>query len=124
MTIHGVATVDWPLDPNRPSAVDNPCNRQWPIDNRELLVKEVNPQYTEDAMRRKVEGIVEMFAVVLADGTVGDVTVTRSLDEDLDRQAIRATKQWEFKPGTKDGKPVAVAVNIELTFTLKERSAP
>lgn len=84
-----------------------------------VLVKEVKPQYTQDAMRRKVEGIVEMSAVVLADGTVGDVTVTRSLDEDLDRQAIRATKQWEFKPGTKDGKPVAVAVNVELTFSLR-----
>jgi protein TonB len=88
------------------------------------LMKEVKPHYTEGAMRRKVEGIVETNSVVLADGTVGDVTITRSLDDELDLEAIKAVKQWQFKPGTKDGKPVAVAVNIELTFTLKGRSAP
>jgi TonB family protein len=89
-----------------------------------VLVKEVKPHYTEGAMRRKVEGIVETNSVVLADGTVGDVTITRSLDDELDQEAIKAVKQWQFKPGTKDGKPVAVAVNIELTFTLKGMSAP
>jgi TonB family protein len=59
--------------------------------------------------------------VVLADGNVGDVTVARSLDTTygLDQQAVNAAKQWTFKPGTKDGKPVAVRVNIELKFTLK-----
>lgn len=61
-------------------------------------------------------------AVVLPNGTVGDVTVVKSLDDEhgLDEQAIRATRQWQFKPGTKDGKPVAVEVTIEMTFTLKK----
>jgi TonB family protein len=70
-------------------------------------------------MRRKVEGTVEVDAVILADGTVGDVSVKRSLDPDLDEEAVKATKQWRFRPGTKDGAPVAVQVFIELTFTLK-----
>jgi periplasmic protein TonB len=86
------------------------------------LTKEVKPTYTEGAMRRKVAGVVEMKVVVLADGTVGDdVTITRSLDEELDQQAITAVKQWTFKPGTKDDKPVAVQVNIEMTFTLRDK---
>jgi TonB family protein len=86
------------------------------------LVKEVKPSYTEGAMRRKVQGVVEMKVVVLDDGTVGnDVIVTRSLDEELDQQAIRAVKQWTFKPGTKDDKPVRVQVNIEMTFTLRDK---
>lgn len=84
-----------------------------------VVVKEVRPRYTEDAMRRQVQGTVEVDAVVLADGTVGDVTVKRSLDADLDEQAVKATKQWRFRPGTKDGEPVAVQVSIELTFTLR-----
>lgn len=85
------------------------------------LVNEVKPGYTEGAMRRKVQGTVELDAVILKDGTVGEVAVTRSLDEDLDQEAIKATKQWTFKPGTKDGDPVNVRVNIELSFTLRDK---
>ena len=79
-----------------------------------VLTKEVKPRYTEDAMRRQVHGTVEVEAIVLADGTVGDVTVKTSLDPELDEQAVIATKQWRFRPGTKDSKPVDVLVQIEL----------
>jgi protein TonB len=84
------------------------------------LIKEVKPTYTEGAMRRRVEGTVELKVVVLADGTVGDnVTVTKPLDEELDPQAVKAVKQWTFEPGTKDDKPVNVQVHIEVSFKLK-----
>lgn len=86
-----------------------------------VLTREVKPNYTEDAMRRKVQGFVEMEAVVKTDGTVGDVTVTRSLDPDLDQEAMKALRQWGFKPGTKDGQPVPVLVNVEMTFTLRSK---
>lgn len=87
-----------------------------------VLRQEVKPTYTEGAMRRKVQGSVELSAVVLKDGTVGDdVVVTRSLDDELDEQAIKAAKQWQFKPGSKDGQSVNVQVNIELTFTLRDK---
>jgi TonB family protein len=85
-----------------------------------VLIKEVKPSYTKAAMDRQVQGTVEVTAVILADGSVGDVTVKRSLDPDLDVEAIRATKQWKFKPGTKDGTPVPVEVMIELSFTLRD----
>lgn len=85
------------------------------------LVKKVDPQYTADAMRAKVQGLVVLECVVLADGTVGRVEVVRSLDSTfgLDQEAIKAAKQWRFKPGTRFGEPVAVLVTIELTFTLR-----
>ena len=86
-----------------------------------VLIKEVKPRYTKAAMDRKVQGTVEVDAVVLKDGTVGDVTIKRSLDEDLDQEAIKATKQWRFKPGTKDGEAVSVQVQVELTFTLRDK---
>src|SRR3954471_11099175 len=47
-----------------------------------VLTREVKPNYTDDAMRRKVQGIVEMAAVVQKDGTVGEVSITRALDPD------------------------------------------
>ena len=49
------------------------------------------------------------------------MTVTESLDKEygLDTQAVEAARQWLFKPGTKDGKPIAVRVTLEMVFTLK-----
>ncbi len=88
-----------------------------------VLIKEVKPNYTGDAMRAKLQGIVEMEAVVLADGTVDPnrIKITRSLDSTfgLDHEAVIAVKQWHFRPGTYKGQPVPVLVNVELTFTLR-----
>jgi len=86
------------------------------------VVKEVKPAYTPEAMQQKIQGSVWLQIVVLPDGTVGDIEVTRSLDAEygLDREATKAARHWLFKPGTKDGKPVAVQVTLELTFTLKK----
>ena len=82
-------------------------------------IKEVKPRYTDGAKARGVQGIVEVTAEVLSNGSVGAVKVTQSLDPDLDEQAVLAVKEWKFKPATKDDNPVDVEVNIELTFTLK-----
>lgn len=84
-----------------------------------VVVKEVKPKYTESAMRRRVEGTVELDLVVRTDGTVDDLSITRSLDVELDEEAVAATRQWRFRPGTKNGDPVSVKVSIELTFKVK-----
>jgi protein TonB len=83
------------------------------------VVKQVQPQYTQEALAARIEGAVTLTAVVLSDGTVGDVTVSQSLDSMLDEQAVKAMKQWLFRPGMKDGKPVAVRVDVRINFTLK-----
>lgn len=85
------------------------------------LVREVKPAYTAEAMRAKVQGTVLLDCVVMPDGTVGRVAVVRSLDSTfgLDQEAIKAAKQWRFRPGTRLGEPVAVLVTIELAFTLR-----
>ena len=85
------------------------------------LVREVKPAYTADAMRAKVQGTVWLECVVMPDGTVGRVEVVRSLDSTfgLDQEAIKAAKQWRFRPGTRLGEPVPVLITIELAFTLR-----
>lgn len=85
------------------------------------VLREVRPNYTSDAMRAKVQGVVVLECVVRPDGTVGDVQVTRSLDSTfgLDQEAIKAAKAWRFAPGTRMGEPVPVLISIELTFTLR-----
>jgi protein TonB len=81
----------------------------------------VRPNYTSEAMRAKVQGEVVIEAVVLPDGTVGEVKIVRSLDTNfgLDEEALKAARQWRFRPGTRFGDPVAVLVTIALTFTLR-----
>jgi TonB family protein len=85
------------------------------------VVREVRPAYTADAMRAKVQGSVWLECIVMPDGTVGEVKVTRSLDPifGLDQEAIKAAKQWRFRPGMRQGEPVPVIITIELTFTLR-----
>ena len=86
-----------------------------------VVVKQVKALYTQEAMDAHIEGTVGLEVVVQADGAVGDVKVARSLDPTygLDQEAVKAMKQWQFKPGTKDGKAVAVRVDVEIRFTLK-----
>jgi periplasmic protein TonB len=85
------------------------------------LLRSVRPNYTAEAMRAKVQGIVRLEGVVNSDGSVGDVKVTRSLDPvfGLDTEAIKAAKQFRFVPGTRFGEPVAVLVSFEIEFTLR-----
>ena len=85
------------------------------------LLEETTPQYTPGAQGQQIEGEVWLDAVVLPDGRVGDIHVTKSLDMKygLDGAAVIAAKQWRFNPGTRDGEPVAVQVGIALEFHLQ-----
>jgi TonB family protein len=83
------------------------------------VVKRVEPQYTQDARAAKVEGEVVLRAVVTSGGVVGGADVVKPLDPDLDTAAMDALLQWEFKPGTKDGKAVDVRMDFPFKFSLE-----
>jgi TonB family protein len=85
------------------------------------LIHEVKPNFTVDAMRAKIQGVVIMDVVVLADGSVDGarIRITRSLDPGLDQQAMIAVRQWRFRPSLRMGRPVASRVTVELAFTLR-----
>jgi TonB family protein len=102
----------------------NSAFRPTPNDPRVVppkLIQQVPPAYTTAGFRAKIVGSVEVDAVVLPDGTVGQVRVVKSLDKPtgLDDQALGAVREWTFKPGTLDGKPVSMIVGIVLTFSLR-----
>ena len=84
-----------------------------------VLLREVRPAYTADALRRKVSGTVALEAIVRADGRADQIRVLRSLDPDLDVQAVIAVRQWLFAPGRVGNRPVDVYVTIELSFTIR-----
>ena len=74
------------------------------------------PVYPAGPLRARIRGTVKMELVVLSDGKVGDVRVVGSVDPELDKAAIACARQWRFKPGTKDGQPAAVVVELNLSF--------
>jgi protein TonB len=75
--------------------------------------------YSDEAMKVKIQGVVELLAVVTADGRVTDVQVVKGLGYGLDENAEKAAKTWRLRPALgPDGKPAAVREVIEMTFQL------
>ena len=85
-----------------------------------LMLSRTEPDYTPDALKAHIEGDVELEAVVLSDGTVGDVRVTKSLDktDGLDDEAVRCVRQWTFTPGG-DYYFRAAAMRVSLTVEFR-----
>jgi protein TonB len=67
-------------------------------------------------MRENVHGTVILYAVIHADGTVGNVRILRGVDQRLDRYATEAVQQWKFDPATKNGTPVDVEATFQIPF--------
>lgn len=83
------------------------------------LLREVRPDYTEEARRRGLEGDVVLEIVVRADGSVGPVTVLQGLGGGLDQRASAAVRQWRFSPARRYGTPVDVIVEVAVEFKLR-----
>ena len=78
----------------------------------------VQPKYTSDAMRAKIQGQVVVQIIVETDGAVSNARIIEGLSPDLDEQALLAVKQWRFSAGTVDGRSVRVACFAMLEFRL------
>jgi TonB family protein len=83
------------------------------------LLREVKPDYTEDARKRNVEGEVILEIVVRQDGSVGDIKLIDGLAYGLNERAIAAVRQWRFSPAQRRGAPVDVVVEVAVEFRLR-----
>ncbi|MDP9158854.1 MAG: energy transducer TonB [Acidobacteriota bacterium] len=77
-----------------------------------------DPEYSEEARKAKFQGTCVLWLIVGPDGHPRDIKVARTLGLGLDEKAIEAVKNWRFEPAMKDGKPVAVQINVEVSFRL------
>jgi TonB family protein len=82
------------------------------------ILFKIEPEYSEEARKAKWQGTVSLSVVVSQFGEAQSIKVVRSLGLGLDEQAIEAVQKWVFKPGRKDGQPVSVYANIQVTFKL------
>ena len=77
-----------------------------------------DPDYSEAARKAKYQGAVVLWLVVGADGLPHQIRVQRSLGMGLDEKAVAAVSTWRFQPATLNGQPVAVEVNVQVSFRL------
>ncbi len=82
------------------------------------LIFAPDPEYTEKARQAKYQGACVISLVVDAQGKPQRVQVERHLGMGLDKKALEAVKQYEFEPAMLHGKPVPVAVHIEVNFRI------
>jgi TonB family protein len=76
------------------------------------------PEFSEEARIKKFQGEVTLLVTIGADGRPRNLTVVRSLGMGLDQKALDAVRTWRFDPAKKDGRPVAVQMNIIVNFHL------
>jgi protein TonB len=89
------------------------------VDTHPIPLNKPRPNYTEDARRNKVQGLVRVRALISMDGSVRDVRLVSHLPDGLDEEAIRAVKQMRFRPATKSGQPVNFWQMLEVEFNLR-----
>jgi TonB family protein len=78
----------------------------------------VDPEYSEAARKAKYSGVVVLSIEVGKSGRASDIKVVRSLGMGLDEKAIEAVRKWKFVPARKNGAPIAVRTQFEVTFRL------
>ncbi|MFB3813260.1 MAG: TonB family protein [Terriglobales bacterium] len=79
----------------------------------------VDPAYPAELMREGLEGVVVLYAIIRADGTVTAVRVLRGVDARLDSSASAALTKWQFRPATKNGAAIDLEAVIQIPFKAK-----
>lgn len=82
------------------------------------LIYSVDPGFTEDAKKKKISGVCVLSLIVDTTGHPTRIRIVRTLDPGLDVNAIAAISQYRFEPATLNGKPVAVSINVEVSFRI------
>jgi TonB family protein len=80
------------------------------------VIYKPEPDYSDEARKIRLQGVVVVSAVVAPDGRPTRVRIARSLGMGLDEKALEAVNRWRFEPARKDGQPVAVQISIEVDF--------
>jgi protein TonB len=83
-----------------------------------VAIYKVEPEYSEEARKAKFQGTVVLSIIIDEKGTPTNFKVVRPLGLGLDEKAIEAVQKWRFRPGMKEGRPVAVIATVEVNFRL------
>lgn len=82
------------------------------------LIHSVDPEFTDQARRANLQGVVSIQLIVDSQGNPQDIHVVRRLGMGLDQKAVEAVRQYKFRPAMYQGHPVAVQMVIKVNFHL------
>jgi periplasmic protein TonB len=82
------------------------------------VIYDPEPAYSDAARSAKMQGTVTLWLIVGADGRPREIRVQKGLGMGLDEKALAAVQMWRFQPSTLNGRPVAVAIQVEVNFRL------
>ncbi len=88
------------------------------LTQRPELIHKVEPEYSDDARRAKIQGLVILRIEVDEDGIPRNIRVMRGVGSGLDEQAIKAVSLWRFRPGLVGDMPVVSEARVEVGFRL------
>ncbi|HYW44436.1 MAG TPA: energy transducer TonB [Bryobacteraceae bacterium] len=83
-----------------------------------VVLFKLEPEYTEDARRARIQGTVILRIEVDTNGRPRNISVRQSLGLGLDEQAMDAVRHWKFRPGRQNGRPVVTVALVEVNFRL------
>ena len=83
----------------------------WPVP-----LRKVDPKYPPELRKENVEGEVVLYAVIRKDGSVDSIQLVRSVDPNLDANAMDALAQWKFRPAQRRGEPVDLEAVVHIPF--------
>src|ERR1700722_2981748 len=108
---------DEPSD-KAPSAISGRIAHAGGAVKAPVLIYSVDPEFTEDARKKHFRGNVLVYLWVDENGNPTHVMVTKGVGMGLDEKAVKAVRQYKFKPATQDGKPVTVDLYIDVNFQI------
>lgn len=82
------------------------------------LLSSLDPASNDYAQKANIAGMTLLSTIVGASGEPSQVTIVRPIGFGLDEEAVKAVERARFRPGLRDGQPVPVAVNLEVTFRI------
>ena len=82
------------------------------------VLYQVDPEFSEEARKAKFSGDVYVSVIVDEQGRPTHVHVSRGVGMGLDEKAVEAVRQYKFKPAMLKGKPVKVAVDVNVVFNI------
>jgi TonB family protein len=80
------------------------------------VISSPQPSYPQEARKGHAAGKIVISMIVGSDGQPRDAKINGGISPELDQAAVDVAEKWQFQPGTKEGKPVAVKIAVEFDF--------